>query len=337
MHLKCCKLSKNQINYKKNESKVGITMKISQIQQIVEIISCGSINKAAQKLYISQSGLCASLNAVEKELGQQILHRSYSGITLTPFGIKFVEAAHQILEIYDQLRLNALPEEHDRLCISSEFLLYASSAFTIICAENGKENTEYRFTEKSNDEILQDVFSGRSDLGLIVTPTASRDRVFAVLEKMELEGTLICTNECSCLVGPHSPLYELEIDSIPLEHLSLYPRLKYERKEWPTDKDIFLIQDTTFPCNGCMIISDAGSYHNFLARTNCYFVGVYNQHAYKKVNYYDNIRALRLSNTDFSWDTIWLRRKGWGLTPLEKKYLQLLYDLSGMEPDKTIL
>lgn len=59
-------------------------MKISQLQQIVEIVSCGSINKAAQKLYISQSGLCASLNAVEKELGQKILHRSYNGITLTP-------------------------------------------------------------------------------------------------------------------------------------------------------------------------------------------------------------------------------------------------------------
>ena len=74
-------------------------MKISQLQQIVEIVSCGSINKAAQKLYISQSGLCASLNAAEKELGQKILHRSYNGITLTPFGLQFVDSAKQILQI----------------------------------------------------------------------------------------------------------------------------------------------------------------------------------------------------------------------------------------------
>jgi len=312
-------------------------MKISQLQQIMEIISCGSINKAAQKLYISQSGLCASLNAVEKELGQQILHRSYNGITLTPFGLQFVDSAHQILEIYDQLLLKALPEERDRLCISSDFLLYASSAFTMLYNENDGKPTEYRFTENTNDAVLQDVLSGISDVGIIVTPSASRDRVFAVFDKLELEGTVICVTPCSCLVGPHSPLYELECDSIPLEHLSLYPRLRYERNAWPTDKDIFLIQDESFPCSGWITVNDAGSYHNFLARTNCYFAGGYNRHAYSKLGYHSNIRALHLTGTDFTFDTIWLRRKGWSLTPLTRKYLQLVYDLAGSESDKAIL
>ena len=196
-------------------------MKISQLQQIVEIISCGSINKAAQKLYISQSGLCASLNAAEKELGQKILHRSYNGITLTPFGLQFVDSAKEILQIYDRLLLAALPEERDRLCVSSDFLLYASSAFTMVCNENGGKYTEYRFTENNNDAVLQDVLSGTSDLGIISTPTAARERVFAVFEKLELDGNVICTNASSCLVGPHSPLYELEGESIPLEHLDI--------------------------------------------------------------------------------------------------------------------
>ena len=117
-------------------------MKINQLQQIVEIISCGSINKAAQKLYISQSGLCASLNAVEKELGQKILHRSYNGITLTPFGVQFVDSAHQILKIYDGLLLSAMPEAQDRLCVSSDFLLYASHVFTTLCSEHDNKQIE---------------------------------------------------------------------------------------------------------------------------------------------------------------------------------------------------
>lgn len=311
-------------------------MKISQLQQIVEIISCGSINKAAQKLYISQSGLCASLNAAEKELGQKILHRSYNGITLTPFGLQFVDSAKEILQIYDRLLLAALPEERDRLCVSSEFLLFASSAFTMLCNEIDGRHAEYRFTENTNDAVLQDVLSGTSDLGIIVTPTASRDRVFAVFDKIGLDGSVICTHPCSCLVGPHSPLYELECESIPLEHLAHYPRLRYERNPWPTDKDIFRIQDELFPSSSWITINDAGSYHNFLSRTNCFFVGVYNREAYDKVGYYNNIRALRLSGADFSWDTIWLRRKEWKLTPLNQKYLQLVYELTDSQPPKPL-
>lgn len=311
-------------------------MKINQLQQILEIISCGSINKAAQKLYISQSGLCATLNTVERELGQQILHRSYNGITLTPFGLKFVESARQILEIYDRLLQKAAPDEHSRLCISSEFLLYASSAFTMLCNEHG-DRAEYRFAEKTNDAVLQDVLNGTSDLGIIVTPTASRDRVFSVFDKLELEGHVICTTPCSCLVGPKSPLYLLECDSVPLEHLALYPRLCYERRPWPTDKDIFRIQDDYFPCNGTLTITDAGSFQNFLSRTNCFFVGIHNRKAYEKVGYYDNIRAIGLSNADFSWDTIWLRRKGWPLSPLTNRYLRLLYDLVEAPHDNEIL
>ena len=221
-------------------------MRISQLQQILEIISCGSINKAAQKLYISQSGLCATLNAVEKKLGQQILRRSYNGITLTPFGLEFVKSARQIVEIYDQLLVKSLPNEHSRLCISSEFLLYASSAFTMLCNELG-DNTEYRFAEKTNDVVLQDVLGEVSDLGIIVTPTAVRERVFSVFEQIGLEGSVLCINECSCLVGPHSPLYHLEQDAVPLEHLALYPRLRYERRPWPVDKDVFRIQDDYSP------------------------------------------------------------------------------------------
>lgn len=48
-------------------------MKIQQMEQIMEVYTCKSINKAAQRLYISQSALSASINAAEKELGRQIL------------------------------------------------------------------------------------------------------------------------------------------------------------------------------------------------------------------------------------------------------------------------
>ena len=80
-------------------------MKIRQMRQILEISENESINRASRKLYISQSALSASISSVEEELGQQLLVRSHSGIELTEFGKKFVEASRQILEIYDRLLL----------------------------------------------------------------------------------------------------------------------------------------------------------------------------------------------------------------------------------------
>ena len=54
-------------------------MKISQLQQLIAVSACGSINKAAGMLYISQSALVSSINAAEAAVGQQILIRSYNG------------------------------------------------------------------------------------------------------------------------------------------------------------------------------------------------------------------------------------------------------------------
>lgn len=47
---------------------------------------CGSLNKAAEKLSISQSTLSRQLLTLEKGLGQSLFNRSTQGVTLTEFG-----------------------------------------------------------------------------------------------------------------------------------------------------------------------------------------------------------------------------------------------------------
>ena len=64
-------------------------MKLSQFEQIVMINETGSINLAAERLFMSQSQLSSSVRALEKELGADIFIRSNKGISLTPFGEEF--------------------------------------------------------------------------------------------------------------------------------------------------------------------------------------------------------------------------------------------------------
>ena len=58
-------------------------MKIEQIRQVLSIYQSGSINKAAQNLFLSQPYISNSLKSLERELQQKIFIRSYNGIQLT--------------------------------------------------------------------------------------------------------------------------------------------------------------------------------------------------------------------------------------------------------------
>lgn len=73
-------------------------MTFLQLNYIMEIYNCGSINKAAQKLFLSQSSLSSSIRELEQELGIKIFKRSNKGIELTEDGKEFITYIRPIIE-----------------------------------------------------------------------------------------------------------------------------------------------------------------------------------------------------------------------------------------------
>ena len=63
-------------------------MTFQQLTYVVEISKCGSINKAAQMLYVSQSHLGKIIHDLEETIGAPLLNRSRQGVTLTPEGVR---------------------------------------------------------------------------------------------------------------------------------------------------------------------------------------------------------------------------------------------------------
>ena len=61
-------------------------MRKEQLFQFIEVVDCGSINKAAEKLYISQPNLSRSIHALEEDMGKALIIRNNRGVTLTPTG-----------------------------------------------------------------------------------------------------------------------------------------------------------------------------------------------------------------------------------------------------------
>ena len=71
-------------------------MDIKYFEYVIEIVECGSINKAAQNLQMLQPNLSVCIKNLEQELGFPIFCRQHSGIRLTSEGELFLKSARKI-------------------------------------------------------------------------------------------------------------------------------------------------------------------------------------------------------------------------------------------------
>ena len=94
-------------------------MNLSTIQTFIAIAEAGQLNRAAERLHVTQSTVTARLNSLEAELGQVLFQRRKSGTELTSAGFRFQRYAQLMIDTWRQARQEtALPEG-----ISSSFNL----------------------------------------------------------------------------------------------------------------------------------------------------------------------------------------------------------------------
>ena len=78
-------------------------MTLQQIYYTIKISETGSMNKAAEILYVAQPSLSGAIHDLEDELGITIFHRSGRGVTLTNDGVEFLTYARQVYSQYEAL------------------------------------------------------------------------------------------------------------------------------------------------------------------------------------------------------------------------------------------
>ena len=98
-------------------------MQLNQFKFLIAVDKYGSISKAAQELYISQSTISLSLINLEEELGYVLLNRSKRGVTFTPEGKEVLKRAYEIQNVLDSLK--------DITGSSEEIITTALPSFTI--------------------------------------------------------------------------------------------------------------------------------------------------------------------------------------------------------------
>ena len=74
----------------------NLSLNVHRLLQLLQVVECGSINKAAHALNISQPALTRSIRTLERSLGALLLDRSVKGVVPTPHGSLLVASARAI-------------------------------------------------------------------------------------------------------------------------------------------------------------------------------------------------------------------------------------------------
>ena len=180
-------------------------MTFLQLTFAVEVANSTSINKAAERLYTSQSNVSNSIKALEDELGIKIFDRTKKGITVTEPGREFLSYAREILDkmdfVEDLYKKSRFRQEY--FSVSSMRSYFLSYPITRLWPEIEKGYNGHRIyvrlKKQSFNDVMDDVQYGHSDLGIVFLTRAHQQRV----QRLNITNWARATSALSC--GRNTP------------------------------------------------------------------------------------------------------------------------------------
>ena len=204
-------------------------MTIQQLKYVIAITEAGSYNKAADMLYLSQPTLTNSVRELEKELGITIFNRGGRGVSLTNDGVEFVHYAKQVALQYERLleKYGKDGKLKKKFGISSQHYSFAVKSFVEMVKEYDTEEYEFAIRETKTGEVIDDVASGRSEIGILYLSDFNRKAIGKILRANSLEFHHLIDCSAYVYLWKGHPLAGRK--SIRFEDLADYPCLSFEQ------------------------------------------------------------------------------------------------------------
>lgn len=204
-------------------------MTLQQLKYIIAIAECGSITSAAQKLILAQPSLSKSVSELEKEMGITIFYRNNRGVYLSEEGSKFLSYARQVVEQAELLEQQYKQKKAIRrvFSISAQHYAFVVNAFVALVKEYGKDEYEFTLRESRTHDIIEDVRTSRSELGILFLSKFNREVILRIVQSADLRFTPLFTATPHVFVSRKNLLAKKKI--VTLEDLKSFPRLTYEQ------------------------------------------------------------------------------------------------------------
>jgi DNA-binding transcriptional LysR family regulator len=140
------------------------------------------------------------MQELEKELGITVFSRSGRGVTLTNDGVEFIRYAREVLSQYDGLleKYGKTGRRKQKFGISAQHYSFAVKSFVEMVRQFGTEEYEFAIRETRTRDVIDDVFTGRSEIGILYLSDFNRKPLEKLLRSNDL--TFHPLTECSAFV-----------------------------------------------------------------------------------------------------------------------------------------
>ena len=180
-------------------------MDIKELRYFIAVAECGSISKAAEKLFTTQPNLSRQLMKLEEETGQKLLIRGNKKSELTEAGRLLYKRATEITELMDRTQ-SELRSDGDE--VFGTVCIGGGESYAVgLIAKAAKEVSDmfpgikFDFFSGDTDAVTEKLEKGLIDFGILIEPSN--------LEKYN-SLRLPLTDKWGILMRKDSPLSEKE-------------------------------------------------------------------------------------------------------------------------------
>lgn len=276
-------------------------MELRQLEYFMQICESGSIQKAANKLFMTQQAVSKSIASLEREMGAPLFYRTAKGVFLTRFGQEFRRNCGPVLDSVERLNTNmekALRLNSGRLRVGvAGGIMYLGSNKIWSDFQELYPNVQIEAAEYSYKESLSLLRSGEIDAVII----SDLEQIEQIDDYVLFE---LPSSSRSLVVAKSNPLAEresVEIKDLKNEKFILYIndfayrefiRLCRENGFVP---DVKRTSDTIYMCELCNTDGMTGIIISFIAD--------------RMLDHYPNIKLVPFKEPILEYSLVMLARK----------------------------
>lgn len=247
-------------------------MTLKQILYVRAVSKAGSIGKAAEALFISQSSLSESIQNLEREYDMVLFERTSRGISLTRQGEEFLKDTQLLSNIYQDLddKYKNRKSDREHFCVSSLHHVSGIDAFEHIVSQPKNQKYHLGYFEGNMDQVLQDVETNRSDVGVLFFTSDSRSTIIKACNRRNIFFQHMKYDLLHIYVHKSHPLAGR--GSVTLAEIQQHPFISYEECH-PSSARFTPTQRQWDPQQQIISVSDRAMAYSVLALGSAYVTG----------------------------------------------------------------
>jgi len=204
-------------------------MTLQQVLYALTIQEYGSMNKAAEKLYIVQPTLTSAIQELENEIGITIFMRTNKGVIVTPEGEEFLNDIRGFYRQYDIVMQKYQGEGNykRKFGVSTQHYTFSVRAFVDMAKKYDMNQFDFALRETTTKNIIEDVSTLKSEIGILYVSEFNRKAMNKLFNEYAVEFHPLIKCRAFVFLWKDHPLAGKE--AISFEDLKDYPCVSFEQ------------------------------------------------------------------------------------------------------------